>query len=97
MDRIAQAPRRKLAARAVIVVEPTGGRRPDLTRITPGQALLAVAPSTLWQMNIDPVRELAGLRRLVTSVPCYRMRLSEDRDANPSVIRSVLAGGATGP
>jgi hypothetical protein len=87
---------RSAPARAVIVVEPTGGGRPDVSRITPGQALLAVAPSTLWQMNIDPARELAGLRRLVTSVPCYRLRLGHDRDANPPVIRSILAGRADG-
>lgn len=81
---------RSAPARAVIVVHPTGDRRPVLATITPGEALRAVAPSTLWQMNIDPARELAGLKALVTAVPCYRLGLGTDRDANPPVIDQLL-------
>lgn len=87
---------RSAPARVLIVVEPSGGPRPELSRISAGQALKAVAPSTLWQMNIDPARELAGLRRLVTSVPCFRMQLSVDRDANPPAIQDLLVAVTEG-
>ena len=41
-------------------------------------------------MNLEPDRELAGLRDLVSMLPCFRLVLSRDRDANPALIQEAL-------
>ncbi len=76
--------------RTVIVPAPSGTERPRLEPMTAGEVLRAVAPAALWQLNVDPGRELRALRHLLERVPCFRLALSEDRDANPPIIRDAL-------
>jgi hypothetical protein len=80
--------------RVVLIPEPRGEPRPRLEPIRPAEALRLVAPSALWQMSLEPDRELAGLRRLLGAVPCFRLVLSRDRDANPPMIQEALARAA---
>jgi hypothetical protein len=82
---IASAP-----VRMVIVPEPRGDAEAHLAPMSAGEVLRAVAPAALWQLNIEPARELRALRRLLETVPCFHLSLSEDRDANPPVIRDAL-------
>jgi hypothetical protein len=78
-------------ARAVVMLEPRGVRRPTLEPIRPAEVLRRVAPAMLRFFSIDPARELAGLRRLLSSVPCFRLILSRDRAANPTLVQEALA------
>ena len=41
-------------------------------------------------MSLEPEVELAALRRLLMAVPCFRMRLSDDRSANPALVEEAL-------
>jgi hypothetical protein len=77
-----------------MIPEPGGERRARLEPIRPAEALRLVAPSMLWQMSIEPDRELAGLRQLLSGVPCFRLILSRDRRANPELIRETLERAA---
>jgi hypothetical protein len=75
----------------MVLVPERGDGKPSIEPMRVTEALRSVAPSSLWQMSIAPEQELAALARLLTSVPCYRLRLSPDRAANPEVIREALA------
>jgi len=44
----------------------------------------------LHQQHVDPPGELAGLRRLLGSVPVERLTLGTDRRANPPVIARAI-------
>jgi hypothetical protein len=77
--------------RVVLVPERGSGVAPGLEPMRPAEALRLIAPHALWQMSLEPDVELAGLRRLLTAVPCFRMRLHEDRRANPDLVREALS------
>ncbi len=76
--------------RMVLLPEIGGAGRPTLEPASPAEALRALAPNSLMQLHFDGVRELGMLRRLVTSVPAYRLHLSTERAANPGLIRDAL-------
>jgi hypothetical protein len=76
--------------RMLLLPEIGGTGRPTLEPASPAEALRALAPNSLMQLHFDGVRELRMLRRLVTSVPAHRLRLSSDRAANPELIREAL-------
>ena len=86
-DRLVQS----APVRVVLLPEHTDERAPRLVPVSPAEALRSVAPAALWQMHIDPGRELAQLRKLLTAVPTYRLLLSTQRDANPLVVQEALA------
>jgi len=77
--------------RVLLVLEPRGRDRPRLEPLRASEALRLVAPSALWQMSIEPDRDLAGMRALVAAVPCFRLVLAEDRAANPALVEHALA------
>ena len=77
----------------VVVLDRHRGDGPRLEPVGPATALRTLAPSTLWQLSLDPGFELAAMRRLVAAVPCHRLVLSPDRAANPPVIAELLARG----
>jgi hypothetical protein len=70
------------------------GRAAGLEPLPAAAALRLVAPHALWQMSLEPDVELVALRRLLTSVPCFRMVLSDDRSTNPGLVQEALAAGA---
>lgn len=75
----------------VVVLDRHRGGGPELVVERPAVALRALAPSTLWQLSLDPSRELAALADLVRNVPCHRLVLSGDRNANPPLLAGLLA------
>ena len=74
---------------AIIVLASKGNPAPAFRRITPVQALVGLAPSTvlLFRTGGD---HLAALRDLVARLPCFEMHLSHDVHANPPAIESLL-------
>jgi hypothetical protein len=80
--------------RAVLLPE-AGGPVGRLEPVQPADALRRIAPSALRQMSVEPDRDLAGLRKLVTSLPCWRVTLHPDRDANPALIEEALTRAAS--
>jgi hypothetical protein len=77
--------------RVVLVPEQSGNSNGRLEPIGPAEALRRVAPSALRQMSLEPDRDLAGLRNLVSSVPCFRFLLSRQREENPPLVQEALA------
>jgi hypothetical protein len=65
-----------LPVRAV-VVPCIRGRDTHLVAITPLEAMLALAPSTAFQMPFDRGAVVATLAGLVRSVPCYRLEVGD--------------------
>jgi hypothetical protein len=90
-------PDRLLASAPVrVVLVPSVGDGPGrLEPMRTADALRCVAPGTLRQMSLEPELELAGLRRLVAAVPCFRLVLSPDRAANPDLVQQALALATT--
>jgi hypothetical protein len=82
--------RRQLPLRAAVVLAGRGRPAPELERLTPGKALLAVAPGIFLNFPGHDKLELAALAKLVTRVPCYRMELAADLRANPEALRRLL-------
>ena len=76
--------------RVVLVADARGGDHARLEPLSGGETLRTVAPHALWQMSIEPDRELAALATLFASVPCYRLVLSTDRAANPPLVQEAL-------
>jgi hypothetical protein len=81
-----------LPVRAV-VVPAIGAGRARAQAISASQALLALAPSTAFQMPFDRGAVLATLGELVRRVPCHRLDLGRSAEAAASVLMEVLAGG----
>lgn len=60
-----------------------------LARLTPTQALAALAPSTLQQLRPDPP-VLALMQRLCAQLPAWRLTLGTDLQAVPGLLGSLL-------
>ena len=69
-----------LPVRAVIVPRIRGGKT-SLRRIGGAEALLALAPSSVFQMPFDLGSVVASLAALARSVPCYALEVG-DRSAD---------------
>jgi hypothetical protein len=76
-----------------VVVPAIGAGRVRVQEISAGQALLALAPSTAFQMPFDRGAVLATLGELVRRVPCHRLDLGRSAEAAASALTEVLAGG----
>jgi hypothetical protein len=79
----------RLAVRAVVVPRIAGGPT-RVGRISPAAALLALAPSTLFQMPYDHGGLLAPLAGLVRSVPCFALDVGDDPAALVAALDEVL-------
>jgi len=76
--------------RATIVLGAKGLASPEILPLSPAAALRAIAPGTFMNFFGHGQSELAALARLVTRVPCYRMGLAHDIDANTAALRALL-------
>lgn len=88
------APQLAASLPLVAVVVPAVARRgsPRLTPLSGAAALAALAPTTLFQLPDAGAAALDRMRRLIDSVPRYRLELAEDLAANVAAIRGLLAG-----
>ncbi|HTM07757.1 MAG TPA: serine kinase [Verrucomicrobiae bacterium] len=77
--------------RAILFPRVTGSTETRLVKLSPAESLLALAPSTIFQLTGAGGRELSNLGRLVRSVPCYMLHLGPDRSAAARVIADLLA------
>jgi hypothetical protein len=80
-----------LPVRAVVVPAICDGDA-RLERISAGGALLALAPSTAFQMPFDRGAVIGTLAELVRRVPCYRLELGSSPAAAAAALVEVLAG-----
>ena len=77
--------------RAVLAPRITGRAGTSLAAISPGTAMKALGPSSLFQLGGARQRRLHAIATLVRTVPCYRLDLGTDLDAIPGVIVDLLS------
>ncbi len=84
-----------LAIRAVVVPRIRGGSA-RLRRASPGAALLALAPSTTFQMPFDDGQVVGSLAALARRVPAFALDVGDDPDELAQAIDRVLDAVAGG-
>jgi len=76
--------------RAVVLPRVGAGSAPLLTPIAPGEALRALAPSTMFQMAGAGASTFTSLGALVKAVPAFRLDLGSDLPAVAASVGSLL-------
>lgn len=79
----------QLPIRAVVVPSIRGGRT-SVRPLTGARALLALAPSTIFQMPFDDAGIFGALSELVRQVPCFALDVGDDPAALGSALDQVL-------
>jgi hypothetical protein len=90
-----QALARSLPIRAVLVPRIRGGRA-RLRRVSAGEALLALAPSTTFQMPFDDGQAVSSLAAVVRRVPAFGLDVGDDPDELARALERVLDAVAGG-
>jgi hypothetical protein len=83
-----------LPIRAVVIPEITGSRRARVVPCSPGEALLALAPTTVLQLPRETTG-LAAMAQLLRRVPTYKLELADDAMRGPLALSELL--GVLGP
>lgn len=78
----------RLPVRALVVPHVVGRGETRLVEITPVQALIALAPTTVLQLQNSAV--VARMADLTRTVPCYRLELGGDVQDGPRTLRRLL-------
>lgn len=81
---------------AVLVARITGGTASWLEPISPSEALLALAPSSILQLDWAGGKDFRALAKLVKSVPCYDFHLGTKISEIPAALSSLLSGSQAG-
>lgn len=81
--------------RAILVPVITGARETALEQCPPGEALAALAPSTMAQMPASDGSDLSFMAEMVRRVPCYHLRAGTDISQIPAGVAELLAPTAT--
>jgi hypothetical protein len=81
----------RLEIRAVVVPRIAGGQT-GLRPLAAGRALLALAPSTIFQMPFDHGALFPALSELVRGVPCFELAVGDDPAALAAELDRVLDG-----
>ncbi|MDQ1431295.1 MAG: hypothetical protein QOF40_1897 [Actinomycetota bacterium] len=81
---------RQLSLAALVVPERTSQRVTEFVPATRGDALQALAPSTVGQFPGGAAQTLAALAAVTRSVPAYRLALGTDRATVPPAVRALL-------
>lgn len=82
---------RNFPIRAILAARVTGNSETQLKPITPGAALKALAPSTVFHLPAGRSEDFQAMAELVQRVPCYQLELGTDLSQVPVVIQDFLA------
>jgi hypothetical protein len=74
----------------VVLVPQVTGSKPRVVPVSPGEALRALAPSTLLQLRPARPEALAGMAQLLRRVPAYRLEVGGPVEGLPGVIEGLL-------
>ncbi|MFL5844128.1 MAG: hypothetical protein ACJ762_05480 [Solirubrobacteraceae bacterium] len=81
--------RDRLAIRAVALPRITGGPT-AVRRVSGARGLLALAPSTIFQMPFDDGRVLRLLGTVAQAVPCFELDVGDDVSELPAALDRIL-------
>ena len=76
--------------KALFVPRITGTDSVDIVPCSTGQALIALAPNTLFQLPIPGTNTLRTIAQFVSSVPCFQLNLGWDFAKNAQKIETFL-------
>lgn len=76
--------------RAILVPAFAGQASSSLEPVSPGLAVRALAPSTLFQLAGSNAADFERISSLVKQAPCYRLWLGEDINALPAILKTLL-------
>ena len=80
-----------LPVRAVVVPRICGGRA-RVRKVSAGEALLGLAPSTVFQMPFDDGAVVGSLAALTRRVPCFALDVGDDLVEVADAVDRVLEG-----
>ena len=86
--------RRSAPIRAIVCPRVVGSGRSRLVRASPGDALRALAPTTVFLVQHEQAAAVASIRHLVSLVPTFVLELGADLDGVPELVRSAIESGA---
>ncbi len=78
--------------RAILLPSVTDARDTRLEPCSPGEALLALAPSTVAQLPAGGRADCQRLADLASKLPAWRLLLGSDLAQIPAMVKKVLAG-----
>jgi hypothetical protein len=80
-----------LPIRAVVIPQITGSETARVVPCSPGEALLALAPTTVLHLPRETTG-LAAMAQLLRRVPTYRLELADDVMRGPLALSQLLGG-----
>jgi len=86
---------RSFPLRAIVLPEIVSGSSCRAEVLSTGEALRAVAPSTLLQLPGDRAQSLARLSSLVRRLPCWRLYVGNNPRAAQPILEAIIASEAT--
>lgn len=84
----------RLAIEAVVVPRFVGGAKARLEAISPGAALRALAPSTIFQLPDNGAPALGLIAEVLRQVPSYELCIGDDVRDVPERVATLVAPGA---
>jgi hypothetical protein len=81
-----------MPVKAILLPEITGESVTKLRRISPGQCLILLAPSSIFNLPAAGAEDFRSLGRFVKRVPSYALELGTDLSAVPDLIMGLLSG-----
>jgi hypothetical protein len=82
---------KRFPLKAVLIPKLTGHSSPRIEKIPPASGLLALGPSTVFQLPGFEEQTFRNLSEVVKKVPCYKLELAKGRDKNASVLSRFLS------
>ncbi len=88
---------RSLPLRAVVVPTIVPGAACRVEGLPRGEALRALAPSTLFQMPGDRAESLSRMSTLIRDLPCFRLYIGDDPAVARPFLEAIIAAGSFAP
>jgi hypothetical protein len=86
----AEALLREAPLRAIAIVEPTGRTETRTSTASAGEAVAAIAPSSMLRLPAPQEAVLRGLARIAASVECHRVLAGTDRAGLAAAVEALL-------
>lgn len=82
--------------KAIVVPKIAGGTECSAQALPRGEALRALAPSTMFQLPGGRAEALSRMSALLRALPCFRLKLGGDPAAAQPVLHGLLSGAESG-
>ena len=92
-----QAILRSFPLRAIVAPKIVSGFACNAEVLPPGEALRALAPSTLFQSPGDRMQSFARMSALIRNIPCWRLYVGGDPSAAQPLLEAIIAGRSPNP